>query len=37
VAKRKEKEDWVMEYDNEKGKERLGDKLWQRERKRKTG
>jgi DNA polymerase IIIc chi subunit len=37
VAKRKEKEDWVMECDNEKGKERLGDKLWQRERKRKTG
>ena len=36
VAKRKEKEDWVMECDKEKGKGRLGDEVWQRERKRKT-
>jgi hypothetical protein len=34
VAKRKEKEDWVMKCGKEKGKERLGDKVWQRERKR---
>jgi hypothetical protein len=29
VAKRKEKEDWVMKCGKEKGKERLGDKVWQ--------
>jgi hypothetical protein len=37
VAKRKEKEDLVMKCGKEKGKERLGDEVWQRERKRKTG
>jgi hypothetical protein len=37
VAKRKEKEDWVMKYGNEKGKGRLGDEVLRRERKRKTG
>jgi hypothetical protein len=37
VAKRKEKEDWVMKCDEEKGKGRLGDEVGQRERKRKTG
>jgi hypothetical protein len=36
VTKRKEKEDWVMKWDKEKGKGRLGDEVWQRERKRKT-
>jgi hypothetical protein len=36
VAKRKEKEDWVMICGNEKGKGRLGDEVWQKERKRKT-
>jgi hypothetical protein len=34
VAKRKEKEDWVMKCGKEKGKGRLGDEVWQRERKR---
>jgi hypothetical protein len=37
VTKRKEKEDWVMKYGKEKGNGRLGDEVWQRERKRKTG
>jgi hypothetical protein len=37
VAKRKEREDWVMKCGKEKGKGRLGDEVWQRERKRKTG
>jgi DNA polymerase IIIc chi subunit len=37
MAKRKEKEDLVMKCGNEKGKGRLGDEVWQRERKRKTG
>jgi hypothetical protein len=37
VAKRNEKEDLVMKCGKEKGKERLGDEVWQRERKRKTG
>jgi hypothetical protein len=37
VAKRKEKKDWVMKCGKEKGKGRLGDEMWQRERKRKTG
>jgi hypothetical protein len=37
VAKRKEMEDWVMKCDKEKGKGRLGDEVWQRERKRKIG
>jgi cytochrome c556 len=36
MAMRKEKEDWVMKCGKEKGKGRLGDKVWQRERKRKT-
>jgi hypothetical protein len=36
VAKRKEKEDWLMKCGKKKGKGRLGDALWQRERKRKT-
>jgi hypothetical protein len=33
VAKRKEKEDRVMKCGKEKGKGRLGDEVWQRERK----
>jgi hypothetical protein len=37
MAKRKEKEDLVMMCGKEKGKGRLGDEVWQRERKRKTG
>jgi hypothetical protein len=37
VAKRKEKEEWVMKCGKEKGKVRLGDEVWQRERKRKIG
>jgi hypothetical protein len=37
VATRKEKEDWVMKCDKEKGKGRLDDEVWQRERKGKTG
>jgi hypothetical protein len=37
VAKRKEMKDWVMKCDKKKGKGRLGDEVWQRERKRKTG
>jgi hypothetical protein len=37
VTKRKEKEDLVMKYGKEKGNGRLGDEVWQRERKRKTG
>jgi hypothetical protein len=37
VARRKEKEDWVMKCGKEKGKGRLGDEVWQPERKRKTG
>jgi hypothetical protein len=36
MAKRKEMEDWVMQCGKEKGNGRLGDKVWQRERKRKT-
>jgi hypothetical protein len=32
-----EKEDWVMKCGKEKGKGRLGEEVWQRERKRKTG
>jgi hypothetical protein len=36
VAKRKEREDWVMKCGKEKGKGRLGDEVWQRERKRTT-
>jgi hypothetical protein len=36
VAKRKEKKDWVIKCGNEKGKGRLGDEVWQRERKGKT-
>jgi hypothetical protein len=37
VTKRKEKEDLVMKYGKEKGNGRLGDEVWQRERKRKIG
>jgi hypothetical protein len=37
MAKRKEKEDLVMMCGKEKGKGRLGDEVWQREMKRKTG
>jgi hypothetical protein len=37
VAKRKEKEDFVMKCANEKGKGRLGEEVWQRERKKKIG
>jgi hypothetical protein len=37
VTKRKEKDDLVINYGKEKGKGRLGDEVWQRERKRKTG
>jgi hypothetical protein len=37
VAKRNEKEDWVMKCGKEKGKGRLVDEVWQRESKRKTG
>jgi hypothetical protein len=37
VAKRKEKDDLVIKYSKEKGKGRLGDEVWQRERKRKPG
>jgi hypothetical protein len=37
VAKRKEKKDRVMKCGKEKGKGRLGDEVWQRERKGKTG
>jgi hypothetical protein len=36
-ATRKEKEDWVMKCGKEKRKRRLGDEVWQRERKWKTG
>jgi hypothetical protein len=35
VATRKKKEDWVMQCGKEKGKGRLGDEVWQRERKKK--
>jgi hypothetical protein len=35
--KGKEKEDMVMKYGKEKGKGRLGDDMWQRERKRQIG
>jgi hypothetical protein len=34
---RKEKEDWVMKCGKEKGKRRLGEEVWQRERKKKIG
>ena len=37
MATRKEKEDWVIKCDKTKGKGRLDDEVWQRERKRKTG
>jgi hypothetical protein len=37
MAKRKEKEDWVMKSGKMKGKGRLDDEVWQRERKRKSG
>jgi hypothetical protein len=37
ITKRKEMEDLVIKCDKEKGKGRLGDEVWERERKRKTG
>jgi hypothetical protein len=37
MTTRKERKDWVINYGKEKGKGRLGDEVWQRERKRKTG
>jgi hypothetical protein len=37
VAKRKEKEDWVLKCGKKKAKGRLRDEVWQREGKRKTG
>jgi hypothetical protein len=37
VTKRKEKEDWVIKCDKEKGNGRLGDEVSQKEQKRKTG
>jgi hypothetical protein len=37
MAKRKDKENWVRKCGKEKGKGRLGEEVWQRERKKKTG
>ena len=37
MATRKKKEDWVMQCGKEKGKGRLGDEVWQRERKKRLG
>jgi hypothetical protein len=37
VAKRREKEDWVMKCGKEKGKRKLGEEVWQRKRKKKIG
>jgi hypothetical protein len=37
VTKRKERKDWVINYGKEKGKGRLGEEVWQRDMKKKTG
>jgi hypothetical protein len=37
VTKRKERKDWVINYGKGKGKGRLGEEVWQRDMKKKTG